>query len=143
MKRILIISLVSLTLFGCGDKSVTEDMLIGKWICHYQALYDIEKTSTDKRNHEINDIFEKYERQKDGSMTRQSYHLEPEQFSFKRYIKEHHNIDENIEYDETFEYQYVSENEFKYIRTFNSRYRHTKKPGELNVNTTTCVRQKD
>ncbi|WP_085165758.1 hypothetical protein [Gilliamella bombi] len=143
MKRILIISLVSLALFGCGEKKVTEEMLIGKWICHKQGLYNIEKTSTDKRNYEINNIFEKYERQKDGSMTRQAYDLAPEKFSFKRYRKEHHNIDENVEYDETFEYQYVSENEFKYIETFNSRYRHTKKTGELNVYTITCVRQKD
>lgn len=33
MKKIILISLVSLALFGCGEKKVTVDMLIGDWEC--------------------------------------------------------------------------------------------------------------
>lgn len=35
MKRILLISLVSLVLFGCEEKKVTEEMLIGDWRCDF------------------------------------------------------------------------------------------------------------
>ncbi|OCG77389.1 hypothetical protein A9G42_05655 [Gilliamella sp. Nev6-6] len=35
MKRILLISLVSLALFGCEEKKVTEEMLIGDWRCDF------------------------------------------------------------------------------------------------------------
>lgn len=34
MKRIILISLVSLALFGCEEKKVTEEMLIGDWECN-------------------------------------------------------------------------------------------------------------
>lgn len=33
MKRILIVSLVSLALFGCGEDKVTKEYLVGKWRC--------------------------------------------------------------------------------------------------------------
>lgn len=33
MKRIALIGLVSLALFGCGEEKVTEEMLIGDWRC--------------------------------------------------------------------------------------------------------------
>lgn len=143
MKRILIISLVSLTLFACGEKKVTEEMLIGKWNCHVQGLYNIHKTSKDKRNYELKDYIQKYERQKDGSMTIQAFDLAPEKFSFKRYRKEHRYLDENLEYDKIWEYQYVSDDEFKYVKTYSSKYSHTNKPSELDVWITTCIRQKD
>ena len=35
MKRIVLISLVGLALFGCGEKKVTEEMLIGDWGCTF------------------------------------------------------------------------------------------------------------
>ncbi|MWN91336.1 hypothetical protein GQ597_11575, partial [Gilliamella sp. Pra-s65] len=35
MKRILLISLVSLVLFGCKEKKVTEEMLVGDWRCDF------------------------------------------------------------------------------------------------------------
>lgn len=35
MKRIVLISLVSLALFGCEEKKVTEEMLIGDWECDF------------------------------------------------------------------------------------------------------------
>lgn len=144
-KKITAFLLLGLVLFGClpGGKNVTEDMLIGSWTCHYQGLYNIENTSTDKRNFEINNIIQKYEKQKDGSMTLQNYHLPPKKFSFKRYEKRHRNFDENIEYDRISEYQYVSDDEFKHVETYSSRYTATKKPSELDVWTTTCVRQKN
>lgn len=44
MKKILIISLVSLTLFGCGDDKVTKEYWIGYWQC---AANDYEKHSGD------------------------------------------------------------------------------------------------
>lgn len=33
MKRIILISLVSLALFGCGDDKVTKEYLVGDWEC--------------------------------------------------------------------------------------------------------------
>lgn len=33
MKKIILISLVSLASFGCGEKNVTEKMLLGDWEC--------------------------------------------------------------------------------------------------------------
>ncbi|OCG40347.1 hypothetical protein [Gilliamella sp. Bif1-4] len=33
MKRILIISLVSLALFGCGEDKITKEYLVGDWRC--------------------------------------------------------------------------------------------------------------
>lgn len=33
MKNLLLISLIGLTLFGCGEKKVTEEMLLGDWDC--------------------------------------------------------------------------------------------------------------
>jgi hypothetical protein len=118
-------------------------MLIGKWICHYEGVYDIEKTSTDKRNFEINNIPVKYGKQKDNSITEQSYNLAPEKFLFEPYRKEHRNLDKNIEYERIWEYQYVSDDEFKYVDTYSSRCSQTKKHSELDVWTKTCVRQKD
>ncbi|OCG24740.1 hypothetical protein A9G11_03540 [Gilliamella sp. wkB108] len=137
--------LTGLALFGCSPsgENVTEDMLIGSWICQHQRLYNIEKTATDDRNSEINDIQIKYEKQKNNSMTEQYYNLPPKKFLFERYKKIHRNFDENIEFDRTLEYQYVSDDEFKHVETYSSRYRSTKKPSELNVYTTTCVRQKN
>lgn len=35
MKKLILMSLVSIALFGCGDKKVTEDMLIGDWGCTF------------------------------------------------------------------------------------------------------------
>ncbi|MWN05422.1 hypothetical protein [Gilliamella sp. Pas-s95] len=142
LKRIVAFLLMAFALSGCSPE-VTEDMLIGEWMCHYEGVYDIEKTSTDDRNFEINNIPVKYEKQKDNSITEQSYNLAPEKFSFERYRKEHHNLDKNIEYEDIWEYQYVSEDEFKYVHTYSSRDIQTKKPSELNVWTTRCVRQKN
>lgn len=34
MKRIALISLVSLALFGCGEKKINEEMLVGDWECN-------------------------------------------------------------------------------------------------------------
>ncbi|KES15231.1 hypothetical protein GASC598P17_004220 [Gilliamella apis SCGC AB-598-P17] len=33
MKRIALLGLTCFTLFGCGEKKVTEDMLLGEWNC--------------------------------------------------------------------------------------------------------------
>ena len=33
MKRIALLGLVCFTLFGCGEKKVTEEMLLGEWNC--------------------------------------------------------------------------------------------------------------
>lgn len=35
MKRIILISLVSFALFGCDEKKVTEEMLLGDWQCDF------------------------------------------------------------------------------------------------------------
>lgn len=43
MKRFILISLVSLALFGCGEKKVTEEMLVGDWGCtfdRYKAKWE-------------------------------------------------------------------------------------------------------
>ena len=43
MKRIILISLVSLILTGCGDDKVTKEYLVGKWDCSfkkYESNYD-------------------------------------------------------------------------------------------------------
>ncbi|NUF26816.1 hypothetical protein GA0061081_11048 [Gilliamella bombicola] len=142
LKRIVAFLLMAFALSGCSPE-VTEDMLIGKWICHNQGVYNIGKNANDERNYEINDIPVRYEKHEDNSMTKQSYNLVPEKFSFKRYRKEHHNLDKNIEYEYIWEYQYVSDDEFKYVHTYSSRYIQTKKPSELDVWTTTCFRQKN
>ena len=36
MKKLILISLVSIALFGCGEKKVTEEMLIGDWRCNFK-----------------------------------------------------------------------------------------------------------
>ncbi|OCG08817.1 hypothetical protein A9G13_01785 [Gilliamella sp. wkB178] len=36
MKKILLVSIIGLVLFGCDKKQVTEDMLIGDWKCMYK-----------------------------------------------------------------------------------------------------------
>ena len=33
MKRIVFLGLVCFALFGCGEKKVTEEMLVGDWEC--------------------------------------------------------------------------------------------------------------
>ncbi|PXY91425.1 hypothetical protein [Gilliamella apis] len=33
MKNLLLISLIGLTLFGCEEKKITEEMLLGEWNC--------------------------------------------------------------------------------------------------------------
>lgn len=33
MKRILSVALVCLALLGCGEKKITEEMLVGEWEC--------------------------------------------------------------------------------------------------------------
>lgn len=38
MKRIALISLVSLTLFGCGDNKVTKEYLVGDWRCNWESF---------------------------------------------------------------------------------------------------------
>ena len=43
MKKILLLSLVSFALFGCGDNKVTKEYLVGKWDCvykEYKSKYD-------------------------------------------------------------------------------------------------------
>lgn len=40
MKRILLVGLVSVVLSGCGEKKVTEEMLIGEWECSYSLHGD-------------------------------------------------------------------------------------------------------
>ena len=33
MKRIVLLGLACFVLFGCGEKKVTEEMLVGDWEC--------------------------------------------------------------------------------------------------------------
>ncbi|OCG03022.1 hypothetical protein [Gilliamella sp. wkB112] len=43
MKKVLLISLVSIALTGCGDDKVTKEYLVGKWDCsnkEYESKYD-------------------------------------------------------------------------------------------------------
>lgn len=35
MKKLILISLVSIALFGCEEKKVTEEMLVGDWDCDF------------------------------------------------------------------------------------------------------------
>lgn len=39
MKKLILISLVSIALFGCGEKKVTEEMLVGDWGCTFARYY--------------------------------------------------------------------------------------------------------
>lgn len=140
-KKLLTISVAVLVLTGCGKKEVTEDMLIGSWECVHQTLYDIENTSKDHRNYVINNILEKYEKNSYG-MTRQSYTLPPEKFTFiRKDERPYRNMDSTTEYKKTYEYIYVSDNEFKYVETSLFRNKRTKEHEESNIFTTTCIRQ--
>lgn len=141
IKKLLTLSVAALILVGCGKKKVTENMLVGSWVCNQQNLYDVENTSKDHRNHEMNDILIKYEKNGDA-MTLQYHNLPPEKFTFIRLDERPYgNVDSQIENQRVYEYIYVSDNEFKYVDTSLYRNRQTKEHQKLNISTLTCIRQ--
>ena len=46
MKRIVFLGLVCFALFGCGEKKVTEEMLVGDWECRQTEQKAKQKNGT-------------------------------------------------------------------------------------------------
>lgn len=38
MKKFLLLSLIGIALVGCGEKKITNEMLVGEWSCNYNDL---------------------------------------------------------------------------------------------------------
>lgn len=118
MKKLILMSLVSIALFGCGDKKVTEDMLIGDWRCNFK-----EQVAKWK-----NGLFQDYAPPIDHETSLVTYLKEDNDLFVKlpdsdRKIKQYFNkMDGSFEYSigdmKTFGFnklEYISDDEFKSI----------------------------
>lgn len=140
-KKLLIIFISSLVLASCKGTEVTEDMLVGRWMCNSVMTYNTEKTQNDPRNKKIGPFRLTYEK-KHTSMTFQYEDLPPTNFTFMLLKDEPYSaINEDIEFKVTHEYIFISNDKFNRIATWSYRNRQLSKVEEVNKETITCVRQ--
>lgn len=132
MKKIALISLFSLALFGCGEKEVTKEMLVGDWEC----------SSIEQKAKWENGLFQDYEPPVDLNSLVVKYIKEEDELfvklpdidkkipeDFERMNRSYENYLGDVVIIGVNKLEYISDNEFKSI----SEYTITQDKSEDNV----------
>ncbi|MWN30858.1 MULTISPECIES: hypothetical protein [unclassified Gilliamella] len=118
MKKILLVGLIGVALFGCGKKKVTEKMLIGNWEC----------SITEQRAKWENGGFQNYSAPIDHGKSVVTFLKENDDFfvkwsstdeivkeDFKKLNKSFNGFLAGIQFSGFNGFEYISDNEFKMI----------------------------
>lgn len=118
MKKILLVGLIGVALFGCGKKKVTEEMLIGNWECSTTQqiakwkkwAFEDYSTSIDRGKSVVTFL-----KENDDFFVKWPGSDEMVKEDFKNLNRRHNGILAGMKLSSYKRFEYISDNEFKMI----------------------------
>lgn len=118
MKRIALISLVSLALFGCGDNKVTKEYLVGDWRCNWESF----ERKDSGREESYGDVKDKYEyiqtfKMVDGKLNQllDDGKLEFYDFDYMNNNPTHEILDERSKFISQQKFEKINDDQYRYV----------------------------